>query len=254
MQCHRFSLCGRIHLHRPSRLTPSSHLEARTWAEKATELDPDYAHAWATLGFTYWWEGRFDYTGGRDAKFARAAELADRAMALDDSVSWAIGLSAMVAAAIDRSDAGVKIARRGIELYPGNAVVRVFLSYALMHAGNFGEAVEHFRAAMSLNPFYTNLYPNGLSRSLMFLGELDEAMTLLDEILENEPTYLQAWLSRAYIFGQTGRDDDAGEAIQEVRRLAPNLLVSHMPWILMINDEDAVNRFMDGLRKAGLPE
>ena len=68
------------------RLTPSSHLEARTWAEKATELDPDYAHAWATLGFTYWWEGRFDYTGGRDAKFARAAELADRAMR--HSVRW----------------------------------------------------------------------------------------------------------------------------------------------------------------------
>ena len=132
--------------------------------------------------------------------------------------------------------------------------MRAFFAFVLMHAGNFREAVEHFRAAMSLNPFYTNIYRNGLSRSLMFLGEFNEAMILLDEIMEIEPAYLQAWLGRAYIFGQTGRDDDASEAMSEIRRLAPTMRVSHMPWILMINDEAATNSFMEGLSEAGLPE
>ena len=198
--------------------------------------------------------GRFDYTGDRDAKLAHAAELAERAMALDDSVPWAIALNALAAAALGNHDESVKDAQRGIELYPGNADLRGWLAFVLMHAGNFREATEHFRAAMSLNPYYPNMYRNGLSRSLMFLCEFDEAKALLDEILEIEPAYLQAWLGRAYIYGQTDREVHASEAISKVRQLAPNMRVSHMPWILMINDEAATKNFMDGLREAGLPE
>jgi adenylate cyclase len=234
--------------------TSSSYLEARASAEKATELDPDYAHAWATLGFTYWWDGRLGYTGDSDAKFARAAELAEHAMALDDSVSECIGLSTMVAAPLGRHDEGVKIARRGIELYPGSADVRAFLAFALLHAGNYREAVEHFRAAMALNPFYPNWYRNGLARTLIFLDEFDEALALSDEILRIEPAFLQAWLQRAYIYGETGREADADKAIQEVCRLAPNLRLGDVPGLLLINDARATRRFIDGLRKAGLPE
>ena len=114
-----------------TRFNSSDYLEARVLAEKATRLDPDYAYAWATLGFTYWWDGRLGYTKESDAKFARANEIAERAMALDDTVSWSIGLSAMVAAPLNRHDEGVDVARRGIELYPGNADVRAFLAFAL---------------------------------------------------------------------------------------------------------------------------
>jgi adenylate cyclase len=237
-----------------TRFTSSDYLEARVLAEKATELDPDYAQAWAILGFTYWWDGRLGYTGDTDAKFARADEFAERAMALDDSASWSIGLSALAAAPLGRHDEGVKIARRGIELYPGNADVRAFLAFALMHAGHYREAAEHFHAAMSLNPFYPVWYRNGLARTLTFLDEFDEALTLWDEILEIEPANLLAWLLRAYICGQTGREGDAGKAISEVRRLAPNVRARDMPGLMLMNDAAAMKRFSDGVRKAGLPE
>ena len=203
---------------------------------------------------SYWFDGRLGYTGDTDAKFARAAELAEHAMALDDSVSWCIGLSAMVAAPLGRHGEGVNIARRGIELHPGNADVRAFLGFVLTHAGIYREAEEHFRAAMSLNPFYPIWYRNGLARTLMCLDEFEEALALSDEALEIQPAFFQALLQRAYIYGQTGREADAHEAIDEVRRLAPNLRVRDMRGMLLINDEAAMKRYMDGLRKAGLPE
>jgi len=234
--------------------TSSNYLEARDLAEKATELDPDYAHAWATLGFTYWWDGRLGYTGDTGAKFARADELAKHAMALDDSVSWCLGLSAMVAAPLGCHDEGVAVARRGFELYPGNADVRAFLAFALLQAGNYRKAEEHFRAAMSLNPFYPIWYRNGLMRSLTFLDEFDEALNLADEILKIEPAFIQGWLLRAYIHGRSGREAAARKAIDEVRRLAPNLCARHVPGLLIINDVTATKRFIDGVREAGLPE
>ncbi len=236
------------------RSSSSDYLEARTMAEKATELDPKYAHAWAILCFTYWFEARLGYTGDAGAKFARAAELAEHALTLDDSESWVIGLNAMVAASQGRYDEGVAMGRRGVELYPGNADVRAFFAFALLHAGNFGEAAEHFRAAMSLNPFCPNMYRGGLTRTLLCLNELDEALALTDEIAKSEPNSFLNWLFRAYILGQIGSATEAQQAVNEVRRLTPNLSLRDLPGILFVNDNAATQRFIEGLRKAGLPE
>jgi len=236
------------------RFNSYDYLEARVLAEQATKIDPDYAYAWATLGFTYFWDGRLGYTDDSNAKFLRANEFAERAMALDDTVSWSIGLSALVAAPLNRPGEGVDVARRGIELYPGSADVRAFLAVALLHAGQYREGAEHLRAAMALNPFNPTWYRNGLARALVFSDELDEALVLCDEILGIEPDFLQALLLRAYICGRTGREADSHEAIQEVRRLAPNLRVDHLAGLLLIGDAPATQRFIDGIRAAGLPE
>ena len=123
-----------------------------------------------------------------------------------------------------------------------------------MFAGNFREAEEQFRAAMSLNPFYPVWYLNGLVRTLTFLDEFDEALILGDEVLELAPAHLQAWLHRAYIYGEIDREEDARKAMLEVRRLHPDLRVRHMPRMLLVNDATITNRFVEGLRKAGLPE
>ena len=236
------------------RFNSTDYLEARKLAEDAVARDPDYAYAWATLGFTHWWDGRLGYTGDAEAKFARANECAERAMALDDTVSWGIGLSTMVAGAIDRHDEGVIIGRRGLELHPGNADARAFLAFALLHAAHYREAVDHFRAAMQLNPFHPNWYRNGLLRSLIILDEFEEGLALTDEILRLEPGFFQAWLQRAYIYHLKGQPDEAARAIREVARLAPSLRLKDIPGLYLINDEAATKRFVDSLRAAGLPE
>jgi adenylate cyclase len=175
-------------------------------------------------------------------------------MAIDDTVSWSNGLSAMVAAALGHYEEGIVIARRSVELYPGNADVRAFYAYSLFHAGNYEAAVDHYRAAMSLNPFYPNWYSNGLARTLAFVGEFDEALTILDKIIASEPTHIQGWLLRAYVLGQIGRTSDAKTAIDEISKHAPNLRLGHLIGLQLIRDADVLKRFTDGLRAIGLPE
>jgi adenylate cyclase len=233
---------------------PSGFPEARTLAERATELDPDYAYAWSILGWVNWMEARFGVTEDSEAKFTRANEFAEKAMALDGSVSWGIGLSAMVAGPLGRYDEGVEIARRGIELHPSNADVRAFLGFVLTNAGHNLAAEEQFRAAISLNPHYPQWYRGSLARALLFLDEFGDAETLLNEALEINPTYFPGLIFRAYLYGQTGRDAEATKDIATVRRIAPELTCHQMPGFLLIRDEAAINRFIDGMRKAGLPE
>jgi tetratricopeptide (TPR) repeat protein len=114
--------------------------------------------------------------------------------------------------------------------------------------------VDHYRAAMSLNPLYPNWYRNTLARALMLLDEFDEALVLVDESLIAEPTNISALITKAYIFGQIGRSGDAEEAVNKLTRNAPNLRLEHVPGILMFNEVATVQRIVDGLRKVEFPE
>lgn len=157
-------------------------------------------------------------------------------MGIDASVSWALGL-----------------AQRGCELSPGSADSRAFLAFALSYAGDYPEAEDNFRAAMLLNPIHPNWYRNGLARTIMMQGKFDDALSIMDEILDIEPTFFQARLQKAAILHQLGRYDDAEYAVREVMRIAPNLRLSSISGLYLINDNAGLERFKDALRQAGLP-
>lgn len=237
------------------RFNATDYLEARTLAERAIKLDPNYAYAWATLGFTWWWwDGRLGYTGDSQTKFERADEYARKATELDSSVSWVIGLSAMAAAPLGRHQEAIENARRGVALYPSNADIRAFLAFTLMHAAQYQEAIQHYRAAMALNPLYPIWYCTGLSTSLRSLGELDEALALADEVLEREPGHLQSWITRAFVLQERDQQAEAQAAVKNIKRIAPNLRISHLANLFVINDPEAIEKFADNLRKAGISD
>ncbi len=236
------------------RFNPTDYLEARVLAERAVERDPNYAYAWATLGLIYWWDSRLGYTGETEAKLIRANEYAERAMALDDTLSWVIGLNVHVAVSQGREQDALAIALRGVEFNPGNADIRAFLALSLTHTEKYRESIRHLNAAMSLNPFYPNWYRYSLTRNLMILGEFEEALVILDEVLSVEPANLGSWVCKAYMFGEIGRTGEAEAAIREVGQLAPNLRLTHVPKFLVIKEATATQRIVDGLRKVGFPE
>lgn len=191
------------------RFNTTDYPEARELAERAVARDPDYASAWAVIGLTHWWDGRLDFTSQSPEKLDRAREYAERAMAIDDTVSWAIALSVHVAVSQGREREALSIARRGIELNPGSADLRGVLAISLTHVGKYVESISHCRAAISFNPFSLNWYRDGLVRNLVILGQFDDALELLDEMTRTELTHLGAWVCKSYVFFQTGHGKEA---------------------------------------------
>ena len=185
------------------RLNASDHVGAGELAEKAVEIDPNYAAAWALLAWTHHMDWRLGLGGDSAATFERAAALAEKAMSLDDCNPYAIGISTSVVAASGRHDKGIEITSRGLDLLPGNADVRCYRSYALMNVARYEEAVENFRAALALNPLAPNWYQGGYARALLCLGRFDEALRITDQILAEEPSFYYAWLHRIFIYQKT---------------------------------------------------
>ena len=67
------------------RFTKEANAQARQLFEKALALDPQYAGAYAWLGWTYWIEWVFHWSADPQ-NLERALELAQQAVALDDSL------------------------------------------------------------------------------------------------------------------------------------------------------------------------
>jgi adenylate cyclase len=119
--------------------------------EQATQLDPEFAEAFAAWADLYV-KAAGDYMPMREV-MPRARELASRALELDPDSSLAHAALANIAFQFDHN---WKLAeqefRKAILLNPSNDTAHQFLGMLLVALGRFEEAREVFRAGIRLNP------------------------------------------------------------------------------------------------------
>ncbi|MCH8154398.1 MAG: tetratricopeptide repeat protein, partial [Proteobacteria bacterium] len=231
-----------------------SNAEARALALSACRADPDYALAWAILGFSHWYEARLAPTGDTDAAMAEAEDCARRADRLDAANSWTTGLRACVLVYRKRYEAAVAAARAGVAHNPGSADARAYLGYALMSAGRPEEAMRYYREAIRLNPLHPIWYLPAMARALDALGEGDAALQTAEAALARDPDNFPSRLHSATLLARLGRGEAAGKAVAEVLRLVPYFDLGRARDWLVSQDEAFVSEYIEGLRLAGLPE
>jgi adenylate cyclase len=111
--------------------TRDDNARAREWDEKAIELDPKFAEAYAFLGWTYCVDALNFWSQDREGGLKRSSELADEALTFDDSNSDALTLLAQVDGMQKRFDQAVAAAERAVAINPNYAKGYFALSGAL---------------------------------------------------------------------------------------------------------------------------
>ena len=148
---------------------------------RATELDPAYASAWASLGGALQLKGMFlgisDYAD-------RASDALRRAIALQPTLgsahSW-LGLTLLM---LGRVDEALVSLREAVNLEPDNATAYQALARALwMGKGEVEEAIAHLRRGVALNPEAGYSYLQ-LSFLQSLSGDLDAAEASARQAIE----------------------------------------------------------------------
>ena len=192
-------------------------------ANRAANLDPEYAEAWAMLGKIY---ARLasppGFPGGSRQDFrANALVSARRAVDLDSSsyeAHVALALAHRNLAQIEPSRAA---ARTAIKLGPKFAEAYGVLADTYAETPGLGCAHDHDNAfAISLQQKADLIDPNR-SDGTSFVGLLkyekrfDEALRILDEALRLHPTSRRVRRYRAWILLEVGRLDEAERMLHE---------------------------------------
>ncbi len=108
--------------------------------------------------------------------------------------------------------------------------------------------------ALSIETFPPPSWEFQIGRSHLLLGQYDQAVTRFNRMVDHAPTFLPAYTHLAFAYVETDRIADARDAINKVLKISPQFTVNEAAKRLPYRIEKVRDRFLDGLRKAGLPE
>jgi len=229
--------------------------EANTYArqmfERAIELDPQYAQAYAQLSATYWLEWFLRWTPTPQT-LERAGELAQKAVALDESLPAPHIQLGTVYLLKKQHDLAIAETERAITLDPNGAEGYVNWGVILAWAGRPEEGVTMVERALRLNPRYPTVYLINLGFTYRLAGRYEDAIATAKQILARQPTALPAYFMLTYSYAQLDRLAEAQAAAAELRRLNPSFSLEMWKQVAAFKDPALLERDLAALRKAGL--
>jgi TolB-like protein/Flp pilus assembly protein TadD len=227
---------------------------ARRLAQEAIALDPDYAFAYTILGKTHMLDVWLGTTPSPKKSIGRAIQLAQQAIAIDESHGRARGLLGFLYTMAGKSEMGIMEAEKAIALEPNSDLGHQYLGLALRFGGRPKEAIPVIKKAIRLNPSAPGTYLFNLGLSYLFSGNHEEAISECKKATSREPNNLGAQIALTVANGMSGRDEEARAAALEVLRINPKFSLEGFSKSLVYKNRADKERYIEALRQAGLPE
>ena len=176
-------------------------------------------------------------------------------------------------------------AQKALDLDEADGWSHQAMGYACMRSGQMQLAGQHYDRAYQLNPNDVNI-AGDRANWLMFVGRQEEAIQLLDAAMQRDPypptwiwevrggvlyqlkrheeaiaAYLKAgphpwWMPGllAAAYAQLGQPEEARKAIAAILQSKPDCVLGTFERLAIHVVPRVREHFLDGLRKAGLPE
>jgi tetratricopeptide (TPR) repeat protein len=236
------------------RFTAETNAQARTLLERAVELDPNFAPAYAFLALAHMHDYVNQWSAALSRSLERAHELAQRAVALDDSLPYAHFASGIIYLWMRRHDEAIGEAERAISLDPNFANGHIGLGFILNYAGRAEEALACIDQGIALDPYHPDIYLHFQAQAHFQLGRYEEAIGILKRRLIRNPDTDISRVLLAASYGHLGRNEEARAEWQEVFRVNPDYSLEHRRKVLPYKNPTDFEPLVDGLRKAGVVE
>ncbi len=235
--------------------TKEDNERAREMFEKAIELDPTFARAYGTLALTHADDFRYGWSVDPAESAERGLELAHRAVALDDTlpqIYWVLGYIYLYGKK-PHEDAVDKL-EKAIALDANYADGYALLASIYSYTGRLDDVVALIRKAMRLNPHFPSHYFTVLGRAYYLAGRFDEAITTLKTAIDRNYNYLPHHVHLAATYARMGQQYEAEWEVEQILALDPDFSLEFLAKTYPYKDPAHLNRLMNDLRKAGLPE
>ena len=234
-----------------NRFTKEANAQARQMFERAVDLDTEFALAYESLGFTHFHDWTFGWSKDPQS-LERAIELAQKTLALDDSLPFAHHLLGKVYLWKKQYEKAITALEKAIALSPNYADHLVGLGYVLNFAGRPKVSIELVKKAMRLNPMYPAFYLWELGHAYFLTGRYEEAIETLNKVLDRNLDFMPAHLLLAASYSERGREEETRAEVAEIERLSPQVSLVGLRQRLPYKDQEVLERLFDSMRKAGL--
>jgi len=235
-----------------SRSTKKALDQAKVELKKALSLSPEFAAAHAYMGWIHavaaWWRLSED----TEASHCAAFDAAEKALSFDETQPDALAVKVYLHVLSGAYEQALVTAKLMTSQNPNNADVHNVLAIAQNYSGNPEEALVASRHAMRLSPRMSyNLLEHG--HAFCLLERYEEALPPLRQLVMDRPYWQSGRAMIVVTFVGLGRIEEARKQAKEMVMINPRFSISS--WAEMHPYKNPSDRklYLDGLRRAGLP-
>jgi adenylate cyclase len=243
-------LLGKYHFYRFE--NRAENLKARTYFEKAVQLDPKFATAHAMLAWTYVFATMNGWSDDRPAALKQAERIATHAIELHTVLPLAYFVRGLAYREQHEYIKALVEAQKAIDYDPSYANAYVLLATLLYYAGRPEEGLARIQQAMVINPHHPYNYHFHLGQAYFVLHRYKEAIDAFNLGLSIYPASerMRVWLAAA--LAQSGNIEDAKWEGEQIMADNPDFSIDRMTQSFPFNNPADLDNFISGLRKAGL--
>jgi len=230
----------------------NENLLARDHLNRAIQIDPNFARAYSTLALSYIDEYRYRWYGSTDRSLFKTLELAETAIAIDQSLPQAYWSLAYAQLHLRRYDQAVSTINHVLTKRPNYADGYALLAIAYIYQGDPENGINMIRKAMRLNPNYPAQYSSVLGQAYYYLGEYDIAASVLRDAIDKNFSLRTAHIMLTATLSKSGQHDDASWSAEQLQAISPGFVTSDIKRIFPIKNDQKYQDMVKHLKQSGI--
>ncbi len=250
-----YDLCLRAQPHFYS-MTREGLAEALQLAHRALELDPRYGFAAFQAGSCHIFNITQGWAHDLNREIGEVTRLLSLALSIDENDPDVLATAGCATSFLTEDFAtAAEMVDRAVALNPNSAFAWNQRGQAYLFGGQAAEALRSFERSIRLNPLDPMLYMTlaGMGIAFIELRRFDEAVAVARKAARQNQTYATTYRCLASALAHLGREAEVQKAVSRLLELEPNFRISE--WVKRGAQWHRHNKLMiEGIRKAGLPE
>jgi len=236
------------------RFNKQDNAKARRFFEQTIKLEETSAQPHAMLGFSNMSDFQFNWSDSPAESFVEAEKCAQKALSLNDSLDTPHLLLGWIYLFKKKYNKAITEANRAVALNPNGADSLAVLGYITSYAGEPEKAIIYLQKAFRLNPVPLIHYYHFLGAAYVSTGQYEEAIAILKQSISIDSETITPYLTliSAYMF--LNEFEHAKKVAKKVLEIDPNFSLQYHKSVFMLKGQARRERYVEALRKAGLPE
>lgn len=239
-----------------TRFSAESNLRAEEICKDLLARNPDLVEAYTTQAWGYGFDALYVWNRPPPDSLKLAMEASQNAIARDplDAAAHSV-LGALLFSLRRHADAESAL-KRAIENNPNLSIAYGFLGMVQSYTHDFENCFESLQEAIRLSPRDPQraMFMANIGQAKFNAGDYEGALSHCLEAVRENPRLPSAVRALTAAYGMIGDKEKAGEAFSHLDRLVPGISISTVRGAIGFAFADDEDRFLEGLRRAGMPE
>ncbi len=237
-------------------MTEDTVAEAVSLLQKAIEAEPDFANAYALLGLCHVHVAMHGWVKPVSQAFREARRLTEEAVRLSPPSPETNHSLAFVLTVTGEPERGITAARRAIDLNPNYAEAYAILALALVFYGDLEACLAACQQSARSNPRDArgNHLHNAMGHAYFMLEDYEQAIEVSKKGYHQDPSVYGQTVTLAASYACLGNKAEAKHYIDDLLQFIPRMNLRALRKNPMFIRPEHVDKLVEGMRLAGLPE